>query len=353
MFAKFVIALLSLIVLTSCNQWVTAIPASSEKQVGLQEDVRVIRLNASNINSFSRPAQSYTVSALPVGRATDYLIGSGDLLNVIVFDHPELMIPLGSKAGADSGFYVQADGTFNFPFIGLVQARGLTASAIRSDLAERLAEFFPSPQVEVRVSAFNSQRIVVAGEVNAPNTQKITLIPTTLITAINDAGGLTDAADDRVVSVQRSGRVYEIDLGGFLNAGIEQNNPMLRAGDTITVPRRQAEEAYLLGQIAQPSAIDLSQEQITLTQAISRQGGLDEIRADASGVFVFRLVNDEMTVFQLDTSSAIGLLLGTRFALEPSDIVYVIRSSLTEWKDTISSLLPFVTAFSATRSIVE
>lgn len=353
MFAKFVIALLLLTVLTGCNQWVAEIPASSEKQVALLENVTVIRLTASNINSFSSPARSFVVSDLPVGRASDYLIGSGDLLNVIVFDHPELMLPLGSRTDVDSGFYVQADGTFNFPFIGLVKARGLTASAIRSDLAERLEEFFPNPQVEVRVSAFNSQRIIVAGEVNAPNTQKITLIPTTLITAINDAGGLTDAADDRVVSVQRSGRVYEVDLAGFLNAGIEQNNPMLRAGDTITVPRRQAEEAYLLGQIAQPAAIDLSQDQITLTQAISRQGGLDEIRADASGVFVFRLVNNEMTVFQLDTSSAMGLLLGTRFVLEPSDVVYVIRSSLTEWKDTISSLLPFVTAVSATRSIAE
>ncbi len=344
--------LLFLTALTACTQGFVEFPISPDQQKAQLEDVTIVRLDVANIDTFSQPARGYDRSALPVGSASDYRIGSGDLLNVIVFDHPELMLPVGAGgAAAASGFYVQADGTFNFPFIGLVRARGLTAGAVRSDLAKRLAEYFPSPQVEVRVSAFNSQRVVVAGEVKAPNTQQITLVPTTLITAINVAGGLTDAADTRAVSVQRGGQVYKIDLAGFLNAGIEQNNPMLRAGDVVTVPRRQAQEAFLLGQIVKPAAIDLSREPITLTQALTRQGGLNEVRADARGVFVFRLVSGRITVFQLDTSSPTGMLLGTRFVLEPSDVVYVVRSPLSQWNDTISGLLPSVTATRAAQTI--
>ncbi len=91
-------------------------------------------------------------------------------------------------------------------------------------------------------------------------------------------------------------------MQGFLRAGITQNNPVLRNGDVVNVPRRRAEEAYLLGEVTR--------------------------------------------IFQLDTSTPTGLLLGTRFVLEPGDVVYVVRSPLQRWNDTISRLLPTVQAIS-------
>ena len=117
------------------------------------------------------------------------------------------------------------------------------------------------------------------------------------------------------------------------------------------MPRRRAQEAYLLGQIRKPATVDLSIEQITLTQALTRQGGLSEERADARGVFVFRSINNKMTVFQLETSSPTGLLLGTRFLLEPGDVVYVLRSPLSKWNDVISALLPTVNATRAAQVV--
>lgn len=112
----------------------------------------------------------------------------------------------------------------------------------------------------------------------------------------------------------------------------------------MNVPRRQAEEAYLLGEIARPDVVDLSREPVTLTQAITRSGGLQQSRANARGVLVFRADGDITRVFQLDTSTPEGLLLGTRFVLEPRDIVYVLRSSIQRWNDVISRILPSVQA---------
>ncbi len=352
MFLRLIASLLLLVSVSACASGFVKFPVTEEQQKQQKEDVTIIRLTPSNIDSFSKPARGYASSALPAGRVSDYHIGSGDLLNVIVFDHPELMLPSGpGGAYTDTGYSVQSDGTFNFPFIGQVNARGRSTEAVRADIAKRLAEFIPSPQVEVRVAAYNSQRVVVAGEVKSPTSLPISLVPVTLITAINAAGGLSEAADTREVSVQRAGRVYKIDLAGFLNAGMEQNNPVLRPGDVVTVPRRRAQEAYLLGQIQKPAAVDLSQEPVTLTQALTRQGGLSEERADARGVFVFRTISGRMTVFQLETSSPTGLLLGTRFVLEPADVVYVLRSPLSRWNDTISKLLPTVSAAQAAQSI--
>lgn len=340
--------------LSACSEGYFDFPVTESSQNALPDNVEIIRLDATNIDSFSRPARGSVPTTLPSGRQWTYLVGTGDILSVVVFDHPELTLPEGAnRSSAESGFRVQSDGTINYPFVGAVTARGRPPEQIRDDLRQRLARVIPDPQVEVRVAAYNSQGVVVSGEVETPNRQALTLVPLTLIEAINAAGGATDDADLRHVTVQRSGRIHRVDVDGFLRGGLVQNNPVLRNGDVVSVPRRRAEEAYLLGEVQRPNVIDLSLEPITLTQAVTRLGGLSTPRADMRGVFVFRLSGDDTRVFQLDTSSPTGLLMGTRFVLEPGDVVYVVRSPLQRWNDTISRLLPTVQAVGAVNTLAD
>jgi polysaccharide export outer membrane protein len=335
--------------ISACSDGYVKFPTSPDAQRGLGDDVEVIVLSSENIGSFVSPARVHQATQLPSGRGWTYAVGAGDILSVIVFDHPELTLPAGpQRSAAESGFQVASDGTITYPYIGVVRASGRSVGQIRAEISQRLADFIPDPQVEVRIAAFNSQAIVVSGEVEEPNRQPLTAVGLSLVEAINAAGGFTDAADPRIVSVQRNGRIYPVNVAGFLENGITQNNPILRNGDVVNVPRRRAEEAYLLGEIARPDVVDLSREAITLTQAITRSGGLQQSRANARGVLVFRQ-NDHnrMRVFQLDTSVPSGLLLGTRFVLEPGDVVYVLRSPLQRWNDTIVRLLPTVQAVRA------
>jgi polysaccharide export outer membrane protein len=171
--------------------------------------------------------------------------------------------------------------------------------------------------------------------------------------AVNAAGGLTEDADPGRITIQRNGYIARVDLTGFLERGYRQNNPVLRNGDIVNVPPRRTLEAFLLGEISKPSTVDLSKEPVTLTQALTRQGGLREARADARGVFVFRAAPATTYVYQLETSSPAGLLLGTRFMLEPGDVVYVTRSPLQKWNDTITRILPTVNAVYSVDRIAE
>lgn len=338
--------------IAGCSDGFVNFPLTPTGQAQLGDEVEVIVLDPNNIGSFTRPARGHVPTSLPTGRGWVYTVGPGDILSVIVFNHPELTLPAGpQRSAAESGFQVSADGTINYPFIGQVVARGRTPEDIRREISQSLSFFIPDPQVEVRVAAFNSQSVVVSGEVRAPNRQALTTVPLSLIEAINAAGGFTDAADPRGVTVQRGGRVHHVDVRGFLQGGLTQNNPILRNGDVVSVPRRRAEEAYLLGEVGRASAIDLSLEPITLTQAITRSGGLQTPRADARGVLVFRLQGERVRVFQLDTSNPTGLVLGTRFVLEPGDVIYVLRSPLQRWNDTIVRLLPTVQAVAATQDV--
>lgn len=341
-----------LLALGACATGFVDFPVTEEDQQELPDNINIVRLNEANIGQFSRAYKPHSHTNLPARHGWDYKVGIGDLLLVIFFDHPELNIPAGAD-GQPAGFRVRSDGTIHYPFIGEVQASGRAPETIRADMAQRLAEFFPSPQVEVRVSAFNSQSISVSGEVKQPNRQVLTSTSLNLIEAINVAGGMTEAANGSHVHVKRGGKVYDVDLNAFLRGAADGNNPVMRNGDVVFVNRRETQEAYMMGEVGRVDVVDLAKDSVTLTQALARQGGLDGRRADARGIFVFRNRANGMFVYQLDITSPAGLLLGTRFLLAPDDVVYVVRSPLARWNDIIEGLIPSLGAVRTTQAITE
>lgn len=342
--------LMCLFGVSACSDAAMKFPVVESKQSDLSTDINIIRLSASNIATFASQRVGAQATTLPSVEVSEYRIGPGDEVSIYLFDQPELLIPTASEA-LSTGFLVQADGSLTYPFIGSVDAKGKTVEELRAELSQRLSTFFPEPQVDVRIVGFNSQRVVVGGEVVNPNTQFVRSSPLTLLEAINGAGGVTDDGDQSAISVRRRGVTHKVDLSGFISAGLSANNPILIGGDVVSVPRKTLREAYVLGEVQRPATVDLSEDQITLTQAITRQGGLNEARADARGVFVFREVGGKMTVYQLDTSLPTALLLGARFMLEAGDVVYITKSPLQRWNDAVSRILPSVSAISSARGL--
>jgi polysaccharide export outer membrane protein len=199
----------------------------------------------------------------------------------------------------------------------------------------------------VRVVSYKAQGISVTGEVESPSRQPLTDVPLTLLDAINAAGGLTERADPHNVTIRRGGKSYTVDMQAFLEEAVGANNPVLQNGDVVSVGRLALQEAYLLGQVVKPSTVDLTYENVTLTQALTRVGGLREDQADARGIFVFRDTPMGITVYQLDASNPTAFLIGTRFVILPQDVIYVTTAPLHRWNRLISSLLPTLTTVRA------
>lgn len=277
----------------------------------------------------------------------EYLIGPGDILSIIVYNHPELTNPFGAgsdRSLSESGNIVQPDGTISYPFIGTLQAEDRTVKDIQQELTRRLGDYLTEPQVVVRVAAFESQKTYISGAVGAPRALPITNTPLTVSDAISQVNGLDDNANWHGAVLNRQGQRHDLSLYALLKEGDLSQNFLLQDGDVLHVPTADNQAVAVMGQVRAPGSLRMGADRYSLTDALSRAGGLDETEAEPSGVFVLRRQPETSaklaTVFQLDIRNATAFMIGSQFTLEPQDVVYVTTAPIARWNRVIDLLLP-------------
>ncbi len=278
----------------------------------------------------------------------DYRVGNGDVLNITVWDHPELTIPAGSyRSAQDAGNWVHNDGTIYYPYVGNIKVAGLLVTEIRDLLASRLAKYIESPQIDVSVAAFRSQRVYITGEVNKAGQLPLTNIPLTALDAVNYAGGLNADADWENVILSRNGNEFQLSLKALYEQGDLTQNYLLQHNDVIHVSRNDHNKVFVLGEVSSPQPVSIQRQGITLAEALAETGGIDEGSANASGIFVIRANNSSKAladVYQMDISDARALVFADQFPLQARDIVYVTAEPVARWNRVLSQLIPTISA---------
>jgi polysaccharide export outer membrane protein len=272
-----------------------------------------------------------------------YTIAPYDVLQVTVWDHPELTVPTGQfRSPEENGNPVNADGTVYYPHVGVLPVAGKTVAEIREMLTTRLARVVQKPQLDVRIAAFHGKRVQITGEVLTPTPMPITDIPIRVQDAIAFARGFTPAADWANVTLTRQGNVYPLDMLAFYEHGDQSQNWLLQDGDVINVGDNNANRVFVLGEVNVQQAKPMIKRRMTLAEAIGDSLGFNLISANLSKIYVIRGDYSAPRIFRLDAGNADALLLATDFQLKPRDIVLVSANELTRFNRVISQILPTV-----------
>jgi len=213
------------------------------------------------------PAPAATaVSATPAAPVPT-LISPGDLLEISVYDNPELSQQLRVEEG----------GTVNLALIGAEKLSGLTAQQASSLIADELTKrhFLVSAQVTILIEESATQGVSITGEVTHPGVYPM-LATRTVLDAISLAGGLTSMADTSVTIKHRSGSEERVTVNLKVDEAESSlnQNALVYPGDLVFVPR--AGIVYVLGDVGKPGGFVMQDNgRITLLQALAQAGGMN------------------------------------------------------------------------------
>jgi polysaccharide export outer membrane protein len=293
----------------------------------------------------------------------EYRVGPGDILGVVVFEHPELTNPTGlteAQSLVRTGQLVHPDGTMFFPYVGTIKVAGRTVRRIRQMLTDGLKRVIAKPQVDVRVLSFRSKFAFVVGSVGRPCRIAITDRPLTIVDALNQCKSIIKQLVTRNITLVRGGRPRAVDLREVY-LGKNPFGRRLRAGDRIYV-NDTFDRVFMVGEFQKQKTVPIPTSGLSLSEAIASAGGLDLETADPGNVYVIRgLVEQDLEgkthispdIYHLDADSIDALILADQLNLQPRDIVFAAAAGFVNFNRAIAQILPTVSLLFQSRFILE
>ena len=176
----------------------------------------------------AKPAADKAQSEPASVAGPDYIIGADDMLHISVWKEPDLSEPLP----------VRPDGKISLPFLNDVVAAGLTPTQLADAITGRLKKYIADPRVTVVVTAMNSQKIYILGEVLHPGTS--ILQPNMTVLQALASAGFTQFANTKGIYLLRNdnGKQQKIPVHyrALIKGESVDQNLILKPGDTIVVP---------------------------------------------------------------------------------------------------------------------
>lgn len=313
-------------------------------------DINLKLIRQMNQQTAQHPMADGTQALL--GKPVPYRLGPGDVLQITVWDHPELAAALGQPAqttrteDAAPGFVVDERGNVQFPYAGTVHVAGDSVEQVQRKIVSRISKVYKSPEVTVRVASYRAQSIYIDGEVGKPGAVQVNDIPMTLTEALGRAGGFTAAADQSRVTLVREGNSYPISFGDLVRAGHNPSEIVLRPGDMVRVGSRDENGVYVMGEVNKPATVmPMRNGRLTLAEALSQAGSLNPGTSNAKQLFVIRdSTGNNPQIYHLDATSPVSMVLANQFELQPKDVVYVDNGALVKFNRVLSLFLPAINA---------
>jgi polysaccharide export outer membrane protein len=259
---------------------------------------------------------------------------------------------------------VGSEGTINIPFAGAVPVAGKSPQQIEAEVVRRLTGKANQPQVLVRVIRNATSNVTVVGEVTSSTRVPLTARGERLLDALAAAGGVRQPVDKMTLQITRGEQVQAMALDTIIRD--PKQNIVLQAGDVVTA-LFQPLSFTILGATGRNAEINFEAKGITLAQALARAGGLDDNRADARAVFIFRLEDiaalDWATppkttpegkvpvIYQVNLKDPASFFVAQSFSVDNKDVLYVSNAPAAELQKFMNILYSGIYSVSTVRSL--
>ncbi len=250
-----------------------------------------------------------------------YQLGPDDLLQISVFEVPELNIKV----------RVSQDGSIGLPLLGRVEIEGLTQQGVAQKLTGLLQSgFVKNPQVTVFIEEYKSRQVAVIGAVQTPGSYAL-VGRKNLLQIVSEAGGFTDQAGNQVLILREGPNgnggptTIAIDLEDLIAGNPELNVP-IEPRDVINVPPDKDIKVFVMGRVTRPGPITAKRSQgLTLFQAVAGAGGLAPGAKESAIMITRKEKSGQEIKFKVNLKD---IIKGKKvdFRLQEGDVVYVPES---------------------------
>jgi polysaccharide biosynthesis/export protein len=311
----------------------------------------VIDLTPTTVVAYRQPESPDrpTSAASNLSAAVHIVIAPGDSLRVRIYErYGGNIFPTISGMAADLGVQrVAEDGTIKVPVVGVVQVAGLGLNQVEDRIIQQLGNKVQEPEVIVDFDSPRTQTVMVSGDVKKPGRWSILDDLRTVVDAINAAGGPSGGGSQLAVPANQLEVVVRRDSQVILRAQLSDllagADIPVQKGDEIVV-RSNPRVYTVLGAVMKSGNVEMTKANLSLLEALGNVGGLQDQRANKTGVYVFRmgdLLNNPTArarVFRLDLYQPVSIFIAQQFGVQARDVVYVTNAPLYEYDKILSSI---------------
>lgn len=307
------------------------------------QDYVLVDLSAETIRPYMRLPEAEPSGTVALPTVPDIKLVPGDVLKIMIADSATegaVFAPLATGGTVFENVRIDSKGTISLPYVGREHVAGKTPDDVQSLIRKRLKGITSDAQVQVTLTGDLSGSVLVAGAVKAPGRFSALQGPLTLLDAINQAGGPVLEPHLIRVIVRTGKKSYQFNYEDLL-AG---NNQVLSPGAEVVLERAR-KRFVAMGAVGEPGLHDLPSNNPSLLEVLGSVKGLNEVKADAAGVFVFRLAKQNgedkpvAQVFRLNLKEPASMFLARQFLVQAEDAVYVTNAAVYEWQKIISPIV--------------
>ncbi|WP_319412729.1 polysaccharide biosynthesis/export family protein [uncultured Cohaesibacter sp.] len=324
-------------------------PLSTEiEKQSTQNDYLVVDVDSTIVDGLSRfnPVGLHTQFTTTSQRLPVSTVGTGDVLSVTVFeaDQGGLFSGAGGNKAEFPHVVVDNKGEISLPYSGTIKVKGKTPLQIQNLVVESLEGKAIQPQAMVNVVRNENNVVTMSGDVTKPGLYPLSNKGIRLLDVVAQAGGTKFPARETYIILMRGSRQGVQLLETVMDQPDE--NIYVSRGDRIYLSH-DPQRYTVLGAVQKPSVYTFNSSTVSVLEAIAAAGGLNDNRADATGVFVFRYeepkVLDTMnihytrqvrgkvpTIYRINMKHAQSYFYAQSFHLQDKDSVFVSNARSVE-----------------------